>query len=75
MTREIDVVCPTCSANVPMRVSRTGFFQLNILWRFGFYPWKCGACGVTFLSRARGTKPPSRRKSDPGNAGSQQRRA
>lgn len=75
MVREIDVVCPTCSATVAMRISRTGFFQQNILWRFGLYPWKCGACGATFLSRTRGAKPPSRRKTDRRNAGSKQRRA
>ena len=75
MAREFDVVCPTCKGAVAMRISRTGFFQQNVLWRFGVYPWKCGACGATFLSKARGTKPPSRRKTDPGNAGSQQRQA
>ena len=47
------VVCPTCKATAAMRVSRTGFLQSNILCRFGIFPWKCGACGSTFLSRKR----------------------
>ncbi len=56
-----DVVCPTCTASVALRVSRTGFLQKVILARLGIYPWKCGACGSTFLSRNRGPRPDRRR--------------
>jgi hypothetical protein len=44
-----------------MRISRTGFLQQNVLGHFGIYPWKCGACGATFLSRRRKSKGDSSR--------------
>lgn len=37
-----------------MRINRTGFWQSHILGFLGIYPWKCGACGATFLYRLRG---------------------
>jgi predicted RNA-binding Zn-ribbon protein involved in translation (DUF1610 family) len=49
-----DVVCPTCTANVAVRVSRMGFLQRKVLTRLGYYPWKCGECGSVFLFRSRG---------------------
>jgi len=74
MAHVSDVVCPTCSAAVAMRVSRTGFLQMNVLWHFGIYPWKCGACGSTFLSRNRKSNTDRRRnEGDPGN-GQERRR-
>ena len=75
MAQISEVFCPTCRANVAMRISRSGFLQLNVLGRMGIYPWKCGACGCTFLSRHRGEKPgPRRQESRPG-ANYQQRGA
>jgi ribosomal protein L37AE/L43A len=53
MARLSDVVCPTCKATAAMRISRSGFLQLNVLGLLGIYPWKCGACGSNFLSRSR----------------------
>jgi len=49
-----EVVCPTCSGNVAMRINRIGFWQKHVLARFGLYPWKCGACGSSFVYRHRG---------------------
>jgi hypothetical protein len=54
MIRSDEVICPTCKGNVAMRVSRAGFLQRHVLGRFGVYPWKCGACGASFLYRSRG---------------------
>ncbi len=39
-----------------MRVNRNGFLQRRVLWMFGYYPWKCGNCGSTFLYRKRGKR-------------------
>lgn len=75
MAHNSDVVCPTCGANVAIRINRAGFMQQNVLWRFGVYPWKCGGCGVTFLSRKRGEKPRRRRgDNQPEGAEPQERR-
>ena len=75
MPRSNDVVCPTCSSNAAMRVSRNGFLQQNVLSLFGFYPWKCGACGALFLSRHRGHRThASGREGEPG-AGPTRRQA
>ena len=54
MIRSPDVICPTCKADVAMRVNRNGFWQRNVLGLFGYYPWKCGACGIVFFYRHRG---------------------
>jgi hypothetical protein len=54
MIRSSLVICPTCDGNAAMRVNRAGFWQRNVLGYFGIYPWKCGACGSTFLYRRRG---------------------
>jgi len=54
MIRSRDVICPTCKADVAMRVNRNGFWQRKVLGLFGYYPWKCGACGIVFLYRRRG---------------------
>jgi len=76
MLHSHDVICPACSAKAAMRVSRNGFLQRNVLWHFGFYPWKCGACGDIFLSRHRGHRAHgSGREGESGNAGPSQRQA
>jgi hypothetical protein len=54
MIRSHDVICPTCKAEVAIRINRNGFWQRHVLGFFGYYPWKCGACGVVFLYRRRG---------------------
>ena len=75
MAQVSDVVCPTCHAAAAMRISRSGFLQVNVLGRLGIYPWKCGACGATFLSRKRRRKvDPRLDEGDPGK-GQQERRA
>jgi hypothetical protein len=74
MAHTSDVSCPTCGAAAGMRVNRTGFMQQSVLCHFGIYPWKCGACGVTFLSRNRGEKPHRRRHGDGSESAEQQER-
>ena len=64
-----DVSCPTCKACAGIRVTRSGFLQLNVLGHLGIYPWKCGACGSLFLARNRGPKSLRRRRSDPPDTG------
>ena len=61
-----DVKCPTCSANVALRVSRSGFLQKVLLAPIGVYPWKCGACGTVFLFRHRGYRglPPGQTRAE-----------
>jgi hypothetical protein len=49
-----EVTCPICKGSAAMRVNRNGFLQQTVLSFFGLYPWKCGACGSTFLFRSRG---------------------
>jgi ribosomal protein L37AE/L43A len=51
-----EVVCPSCKNTTSMRVNRNGFWQRKVLGRFGFYPWKCGSCGIVFLFRRRGQR-------------------
>jgi transposase-like protein len=58
-----DVVCPRCKAQSAMRINRTSFLERRIYPLFGYYPWKCGGCGSTFLYRFKGNKI-RRRKSD-----------
>ena len=56
-----EVVCPTCSATAAIRVNRSGFLQRKVLASLGYFPWKCGECGCTFLFRKRGHEPHSHR--------------
>jgi hypothetical protein len=49
--------CPRCSDSSPLRVHRNGFLQQYVLGYFGYYPWKCCACGSLFLFRSRGYRP------------------
>jgi hypothetical protein len=46
--------CPACKKTSALRINRNGFLQRKVLGLFGIYPWKCGACGVSFLCRRRG---------------------
>jgi hypothetical protein len=54
-----EVFCPVCKESTARRVNRDGFLQRKVLVIFGMYPWKCGACGSTFLYRRRGLHPQS----------------
>ncbi len=58
-----DVVCPQCKARTAMRINRTSFLERQVYPRFGYYPWKCGGCGITFLYQFQGTRV-RRRKSE-----------
>jgi hypothetical protein len=46
-----------------MRINRTSFLERQVYPRFGYYPWKCGGCGITFLYQFQGTRV-RRRKSE-----------
>lgn len=71
-----EVVCPNCSACSAMRINRNGFLQRRILGWFGYYPWKCGSCGSTFLYRRRGVRHSSRHGvSDPAASRQEQGKA
>ncbi len=60
------VICRKCGGATSIRISRNGFLEKEVLSRLGIYPWKCGACGCTFLFRSRGLRPQrSRRSSGP----------
>jgi len=48
-----EVECPTCGSRRPHRMERRGFFQTKILPIFGYYPWLCGVCRTSFLTRKR----------------------
>jgi len=51
------VICLKCGGGIAIRINRVGFWQRNVLGRFGYYPWKCGACGRVFMVRRRSEKP------------------
>lgn len=56
MTPASEVICPKCESSSAMRINRNGFPQRKVLGLFVIYPWKCGACGSTFLFRRRGNR-------------------
>jgi hypothetical protein len=67
------VICLKCGGGIAIRINRSGFLQRKVLSHFGYYPWKCGACGRVFLVRRRGERPRSaRRRSDSSNPGRNQ---
>ena len=37
-----------------MRINRVGFMQKHVLPLFGYYPWKCGSCGLQWVDAGRG---------------------
>ena len=61
-----EVACPTCKAVSVVRIKRSGVWQKLVMASIGIYPWKCGACGVTFLFRHRGYRglPPGQGRND-----------
>jgi len=48
------VVCPECAGYHTARSHRRTFFQKVILFRLGYYPWKCIDCSSRFFSKERG---------------------
>lgn len=48
------VDCPECRGHHTTRCHRRTFFQKAILYRLGYYPWKCIDCSYRFLSKDRG---------------------
>jgi hypothetical protein len=48
-----DILCPECGSDQPRRLERKGFLQTRIYPIFGYYPWICGGCKVTFIMRKR----------------------
>jgi hypothetical protein len=65
------VTCRKCGSGVAIRINRNGYLQRNVLGHFGFYPWKCGACGTVFLYHRRGDRPRSRHSSRSTNESAQ----
>ncbi|MGC9224207.1 MAG: hypothetical protein ACP5E2_09790 [Terracidiphilus sp.] len=49
----VPVYCSVCGSNRMRRVHRKGFLQLNIYPLLGYYPWRCGACGMRVMLRKR----------------------
>jgi len=66
------VICLKCGGGIAIRINRSGFLQRKVFSHFGFYPWKCGACGRIFLVRRRGDRPRTRRRSEASNPGHNQ---
>jgi hypothetical protein len=56
------VICLKCGGGVAIRINRVGFWQCKVLGHFGYYPWKCGACGRVFIVRRRSEKPRSSKR-------------
>jgi hypothetical protein len=50
------LTCPLCGKAMLFRTSRQGFLQRVIFARFGYYPWKCGACKKVQLLNKRGVR-------------------
>ena len=47
------ISCKQCGSNQVFRVFREGYLQEKIYPIFGFYPWKCKACGRGMMLRKR----------------------
>jgi hypothetical protein len=45
--------CKYCDSDRVSRVFREGFLQERIYSLFGFYPWRCKACGATQMFHQR----------------------
>jgi uncharacterized Zn finger protein len=51
-SREI-VNCPMCTSGKVHRVVRDGYLQKRVYPLFGYYPWRCRACGSGMMLRKR----------------------
>ena len=49
----VPVYCKVCGSNRMRRAHRKGFMQLNLYPILGYFPWRCGACGVRVMLRKR----------------------
>jgi hypothetical protein len=38
------------------RIKREGFLRVKLAPLFGFYPWRCSACGTEHMFRDRGER-------------------
>jgi hypothetical protein len=47
------ILCPKCSSPRTHRMERQGFMQQKIYPFFGYFPWECKICRVTFLEKKR----------------------
>jgi DNA-directed RNA polymerase subunit RPC12/RpoP len=48
------VACPRCRGYHTTRAHRRSFFQKFVLFRLGYFPWKCIDCNHRFFSQDRG---------------------
>ena len=54
LARFSSVACPRCRSYHTTRAHRRSFFQKIVLFRLGYFPWKCIDCAHRFLSKDRG---------------------
>ena len=47
------VYCKVCGSERVHRVYREGYFEERILPLFGFFPWRCSACGERLMLHKR----------------------
>ncbi len=62
--------CPKCQKGVCTRVKREGWFQTELLPRFGYFPWECSSCRKVSLLKRRGQR--KRKPNDPTEIPSEQ---
>ncbi|WP_157468271.1 hypothetical protein [Edaphobacter aggregans] len=48
------VACTRCGGYHTARTRRRTFLQREVLFRLGYFPWKCIDCANRFLSKDRG---------------------
>src|SRR5215471_637098 len=48
------VGCPRCGGFRTTRAHRRSFFEKAVLFRFGYFPWKCIDCSRRFVAKDRG---------------------
>ena len=50
------IQCRICGSYELRRAFRRGFMQLNIYPLFGYFPWRCRACGTRVMLHKRHSK-------------------
>jgi hypothetical protein len=48
------VICPQCGGYHTTRSHRRSFIEREILYRLGYFPWKCIDCANRFFDKERG---------------------
>ena len=48
-------ICPKCKSKRSSRIKRAGLLQRYLLQLFGYFPWRCNACGTRYIVRSRGS--------------------